>query len=109
MADARRHVRGHGVVAAAHATLALGSVTLVAFVAGAIAQRVRLPRIVGYLIGGYVAGPAWLALIHTDELRVLGPISTGALALIAFAVGSELTLDALRGERRNTVLRIAAA
>jgi len=109
MALLQRLTRSSGIPLEAHATLALGSVTLVAFVAGMIAQRVRIPRIVGYLIGGYVAGPAWLDLIHTDELQVLGPISTGALALIAFAVGSELTLDALRGERRNTVLRIAAA
>ena len=91
----------------AHATLALGCVTLLAFVSGTIAQRFRIPRIVGYLVAGYVAGPAWLHLVHADELQLLGPISTGALALIAFAVGSELTLDVLRGERGRQVLRIA--
>jgi len=118
MADAGRHVRRHGVAAAtrplargpleAHATLALGSVTLFAFVAGKIAQRFRTPRIVGYLVAGYVAGPAWLHLIRAEQLQVLSPVSTGALALIAFALGGELTLDALRGERRQTILRIAA-
>jgi Kef-type K+ transport system membrane component KefB len=109
MALLQRLVRSIGSPLEAHATLALGCVTLAAFVAGTIAQRFRIPRIVGYLIAGYVAGPAWLRLLRADELQVLGPISTGALALIAFAVGSELTLDALRGERRQTVLRIAAA
>jgi len=109
MALLQRLVRSLGGPLEAHATLALGCVTLFAFVAGTIAQRFRLPRIVGYLIAGYVAGPAWLRLLHADDLQVLGPIATGALALIAFAVGSELTLDALRGERRQTVLRIATA
>jgi Kef-type K+ transport system membrane component KefB len=108
MALLQRLVRSIGSPLEAHATLALGCVTLAAFIAGTIAQRFRMPRIVGYLIAGYIAGPAWLRLIHADELQVLSPISTGALALIAFAVGSELTLDALRGERRQTVLRIAA-
>jgi Kef-type K+ transport system membrane component KefB len=108
MALLQRLVRSIGGPLEAHATLALGCVTLAAVIAGTIAQRFRMPRIVGYLIAGYVAGPAWLRLIHADELQVLGPISTGALALIAFAVGSELTLDALHGERRKTVLRIAA-
>lgn len=107
----QRLVRSIGGPLEAHATLALGCVTLAAFVAGKIAQRMRMPRVVGYVVAGYVAGPAWLHLIRADELhnelQVLGPISTGALALIAFAVGSELTLDALRGERRRTVLRIA--
>ena len=109
MALLQRLVRSLGGPVEAHATLALGCVTLFAFVAGTIAQRFRMPRIVGYLLAGYVAGPAWLRLLHADELQVLGPIATGALALIAFAVGSELTLDALRGERRQTVLRIATA
>ncbi len=104
----QRLVRSLGGPLEAQATLALGCVTLVAFVAGTVAQRFRIPRIVGYLVAGYVAGPAWLRLIRADQLQVLSPVSTGALALIAFAVGSELTLDALRGERRQTVLRIAA-
>ncbi|MFN2572693.1 MAG: cation:proton antiporter [Gemmatimonadales bacterium] len=92
----------------ARATLALGLVTLAAYGAGTIAHRLRLPRIAGFLIAGFVAGPAWLGLIRGDELQVLAPIASGALALIAFAVGSELTLDALRGARRTSNLRIAA-
>ena len=104
----QRLARPFGGPLEAHATLALGCLALVAYIAGTIAQRFRIPRIVGYLIAGYVAGPAWLHLIRAAELQVLGPISSGALALIAFAVGSELTLDALRGDRRMAILRIAA-
>ncbi len=90
----------------AQATLALGCVTLAATLAGAIAQRLRVPRIVGYLLAGFVAGPAWLRIVREPELQALSVISTGALALIAFAAGSELTLDALRGARRAALLRI---
>src|SRR5689334_1848101 len=92
----------------AQATLALGSLTLVAYIAGAIVHRFRLPRIIGYLIAGFVAGPAWLKLVRGPELQTLDVISSGALTLIAFAVGNELTLDPLRGERRNALLRIVA-
>jgi Kef-type K+ transport system membrane component KefB len=90
----------------ARATLALGFVTAAAYLAGTIAQRLRLPRIIGYLLAGFVAGPAWLGLLRGDELQALGPIATGALALIAFAAGSELTLDAFRGDRRLAIVRI---
>jgi len=90
----------------ARATLALGFLTLAAYVAGTIAQRRRLPRIVGYLVAGLAAGPAWLGLVRADELAALAPISHGALSLIAFAVGSELTADVLRGDRRRVVARI---
>ncbi len=77
-----------------------------ATLAGAIAHRLRLPRIVGYLIAGFVAGPAWLRIVREPELQALSVISSGALALIAFAAGNELTIDALRGPRRAALLRI---
>jgi len=48
----QRFVRSIGSPLEAHATLALGCVTLVAFIAGKIAQRFRVPRIVGYLVAG---------------------------------------------------------
>ncbi|HMG18135.1 MAG TPA: cation:proton antiporter [Gemmatimonadales bacterium] len=106
MAVLQRLARGGPLEA--RATLALGFLTVAAYIAGSIAQRVRLPRIVGFLVAGFVAGPAWLELVRGDELQALGAIASGALALIAFAAGSELTLDALRGERRIVTLRIAA-
>ena len=99
---------GAGVPLEAHATLALGSLMLVAYIGGAIVQRFRLPRIIGYLVAGFVAGPAWLKLVRGPELQALDVISSGALTLIAFAVGNELTLDPLRGERRTALLRIVA-
>jgi len=97
---------GAGVPLEAHATLALGSLLLVAYIGGAIVQRFRLPRIIGYLVAGFIAGPAWLKVVRGPELQALDVISSGALTLIAFAVGNELTLDPLRGERRTALLRI---
>src|SRR5262249_41081888 len=103
-----RIARSAGAPLQALATLALGSVMLVAYLAGTIAQRHRIPRIVGYLLAGFVAGPAWLRLVRGPELEALDPIANGALALIAFAVGNALTVDALRvaGVRRTALLRI---
>jgi len=105
MATLQRLARGGPIEA--QATLALGLLTVAAYVAGTIAHRYRLPRIVGYLVAGLLAGPAW-DLVSGDVLQALAPIASGALALIAFALGNELTLDALRGERRTANLRIAA-
>jgi len=99
---------GGGGPLEAQAVLALGSLTLVAYIAGAIVQRFRLPRIIGYLVAGFIAGPAWLKLARGPELQALDVISSGALTLIAFAVGNELTLDPLRGARRIALLRIVA-
>src|SRR3989442_4151032 len=83
----------------ARATLALGFLLLAAQLGGDIARRARLPRITGYLLTGFVVGPAWLGLVRADEVGALRLIADAAVALIAFAAGSELTLDTLRRQR----------
>ncbi|MGE5802284.1 MAG: cation:proton antiporter [Gemmatimonadota bacterium] len=106
----QRLARAAGSPVEARATLALGLLSVAAYLTGTIMRRFRIPRIVGFLIAGFVAGPAWLGLVRGDELAVLDPIASGALALIAFAVGGELTLDALRGApaQRTVILRLTA-
>jgi len=47
MALLQRLARPFGGPLEAHATLALGCLALVAYIAGTIAQRFRIPRIVG--------------------------------------------------------------
>jgi Kef-type K+ transport system membrane component KefB len=83
----------------ARATLALGFVLLAAYLGGDISARLRVPRITGYLITGFCVGPAWLGLVRSDEVQALGFIADAAVALIAFAAGSELTLESVRQSR----------
>jgi Kef-type K+ transport system membrane component KefB len=83
----------------ARATLALGFLVLAAHVGGEVAKRVRLPRITGFVVTGLIVGPAWLGLVRGDEVAALGFIADAAAALIAFAAGSQITLDMLRRDR----------
>jgi len=83
----------------ARATLALGFLLLVALAGGDLAKRARLPRVTGALLIGFAAGPAWLGLIRRDEVDALQFVADAAVALIALAAGSELTLAALRTGR----------
>ena len=94
-----RRVTGAGPLEA-RATLALGFLVLAAHVGGALAARARLPRLTGYLLTGLAVGPSWARLVRPDELRALAFIGDAALALIAFAAGSRLKIDALRVARR---------
>jgi Kef-type K+ transport system membrane component KefB len=90
----------------ARATLALGFLLLAAHLGGELASRVRLPRLTGYLIVGFAVGPAWLGLVRREEVDALRFIADAAVALIALAVGSELTLESLR-QVRVAVARLA--
>jgi Kef-type K+ transport system membrane component KefB len=83
----------------ARATLALGFLLLAAHVGGEVARRARLPRLTGYLLVGFAFGPAWLDLVRREEVDALRFIEDAAVALIALAAGTELTLDTLRRGR----------
>ena len=83
----------------ARATLALGFLLLAGHLGGDLAKRIRLPRITGFLIVGFAVGPSWLGFVRADEVEALRFISQAAVALIAFAAGTELRLEALRRDR----------
>jgi Kef-type K+ transport system membrane component KefB len=84
----------------ARATLALGFLLLAAFVGGLLTRGVNLPRITGYLLIGFLAGPAVLGLVREDEVHELRFLGDAAVALIALAAGGELKLESLKREGR---------
>ncbi len=94
----------------ARATLALGFLIVAAQLGGALARRLRLPRITGFLLTGLIVGRLWFHLVRPDDVDALRFIFTGALALIACAAGSQLDFARLRDrDARAAVLRLAAA
>src|SRR3989441_1915699 len=90
----------------ARAPLALGFLLLAAYLGGELAGRARLPHLTGYLIVGFAVGPAWLGLVRREEVDALGFIADAVIAMIALAVGSELSLESLR-QGRVALARLA--
>ncbi len=92
----------------ARATLALGFTLLAAQLGAELAARARLPRLTGALLAGVVLGPPWIELVRSDEVRALTFLADAALAFLALAAGTRLSLTALRRERA-TLGRLGAA
>ncbi len=69
----------------------------VAFVAGIVAQRLRQPVIIGYLLAGMLIGPHTLRLIR-DPAQV-SIIAELGVALLMFAIGVHHSLDEIRRVR----------
>jgi Kef-type K+ transport system membrane component KefB len=88
--------------------LAFGFLILGAYAAGELAVSVGIPKLVGYLLSGIVFGPWALNTVAADSVVALTPISTLAIALIAFLAGAELRIDEVRS-RGRTILRILAS
>ena len=87
-------------------------IALAAFQIGRLATRFDLPLITGYLVAGILAGPFIFQFIEILNVEALRFLDETALAFIAFAAGSEMALDELRGRYRsigwNTLTQILA-
>jgi Trk K+ transport system NAD-binding subunit/Kef-type K+ transport system membrane component KefB len=68
---------------------------------GWLFSRVRLPLITGYLLTGVLIGPFGLQLLPADAVGRLRFVDEIALAVIAFAAGSELYLSEMRSRLRS--------
>lgn len=87
------------------ALLTFGFLILAAYATGELAAGMRLPKIVGYLIGGVIAGPGVLKIVSSAAADQLAPVSGLAIAMIAFLAGAELRWEELR-RRGLTLLRL---
>ena len=68
---------------------------LVAIPVVLIAQRLRFPSIVGFLLTGLAIGPHALRLIpNIEEIRLLAEVG---VALLLFSIGLEFSFDRLKG------------
>lgn len=76
--------------------LALGFALIAASLAGELLERLRLPRVTGYLLFGLLCGPSLANIISRGMARELQIINDLAVALIAFIAGLEINLSSLR-------------
>ena len=93
--------------AAADTLARVAAVLLVASLAGRAFQRLRLPRISGYLLTGAVLGPRALAVLRETHAARLAATDAMCLAVIGIAAGAELQMADLRRHPRPTLVMTA--
>ncbi len=85
-----------------HILLALFVIFVAAQIGAEIAQRLKLPGVVGEIVAGCAIGPSALGLIApNDPLEMLAEIG---VVLLLFAVGLETRIDDLRKVGRDAFL-----
>ncbi|MCK4511485.1 cation:proton antiporter [bacterium] len=76
--------------------LLLGIVAIVGFYFGRAAKLARLPSLIGFMVLGVLLGPSAFGYFHEGNLESLTFITEIALGFVAFSIGAELNLRALR-------------
>ena len=75
--------------------LAMGLALVAAALAGSLVERVRLPRVTGYLLFGLLCGPYLANIVTRPMARELQVVNGLAVTLIAFVAGLEMDLRRL--------------
>lgn len=81
--------------------LALGFTLLAAALTGELFERIRVPRVTGYLAFGLLCGPYLGEIINSAMARELQIVNGLAVALIAFIAGIEMNFQRLRPRLRS--------
>ena len=103
-------IASEALLGGAKPLLALALILVAALASGAVAKRVRLPKVTGQILAGVLMGEAGLRLFDGEVLHALTPLTTFALALMAVTVGTHLSFRRLRNAgRRLTILALAEA
>lgn len=92
----RRAMEGDMAADLRATALAFGFALIAATLAGELFERLRLPRISGYLLFGLVCGPYAADLISRTMAGNLQVANGLAISLIAFVAGLEMNLARLR-------------
>ena len=92
----RQYVSSDAVASFRTIGLALGFTLVAATLLGDLAERIRLPRLSGYLLFGLICGPYAVNLLTPSMARQLQVVNGLAIALIAFIAGLEFNLARLR-------------
>lgn len=79
----------------------LGWIVCAALIVVLVAERIRVPSIVAYIIAGLLLGPAFGIIEITEGVEL---ISEFGIALLLFVVGLELSLDKIKDVGKVAVL-----
>lgn len=97
---ARSFVPRGAMVTGSGAALAFGFLLIVAVQAAHICDRLKMPRLTGYILIGLAFGPELANLVSAKMLADLALVKGTAVGLIAFLAGCELNLRRLRPRLR---------
>ena len=76
--------------------LAIGIIVVIGFFGGLAAERLRFPRIIGYIIIGVLLSPSVLNIISEATVKNLDIITDIHVGIVAFLIGGSLRLESLR-------------
>ncbi|MDD4647912.1 MAG: cation:proton antiporter, partial [Sphaerochaeta sp.] len=86
-----------------HLFLYLAAIFAAGYGSKVLTTTLKIPEVTGYVLLGVLLGGSLVNLLSTQVLDILSPLSSIALALIAFMIGIELKIDVIRRLGRSII------
>lgn len=86
---------------ATNPVLAIGLMIVAGFLGGALAHRLKFPRITGYIIAGILLSPSILNIVAKTTVDNLDILISIALGIIAYSIGGNLHIPELRQLKKS--------
>ncbi|MCU4166259.1 cation:proton antiporter [Carboxylicivirga caseinilyticus] len=71
--------------------LSIGILVFTGFILGELAEKIKLPKISGYILAGILLNPDVTGIMHNEFVAQTDPLLTIALAFITFSIGGSLS------------------
>lgn len=81
--------------------LAIGIMVVAGFLGALASEKIKLPKISGYIIVGVLLGPSLVNIIPKETIGELDIITEIALGVIAYLIGASLKIESLRTLRKS--------
>ncbi|MFC1522565.1 cation:proton antiporter [Elusimicrobiota bacterium] len=88
--------------------LFLGLILISGLIGGKLAKLIKLPSIVGYLLAGVLLGNSALNIFSLEMLEKATIFNDFALGIVAYIIGSEIRIDALRQLGKGVMILLFA-
>ena len=76
--------------------LLISTTSVLGYIGGQLIAKIKIPKIVGYVIVGLILGRSLANLITITDAEKLSIITTVALSIMGFGIGCELDLTTLK-------------
>ena len=84
--------------------LSIGLLVFTGYILGELAQKIKLPKISGYILAGIVLNPDILGIMSNSFVGHTDPLLSISLAFITFSIGGSLSLEKLKSTGRQVLL-----
>jgi len=81
--------------------LSVGILLFAGYVAGELAQKIKLPKISGYILAGILLNPDMLGIMTSEFVSYTDPLLSIALSIITFSIGGSLSSENLKNTGRK--------